>query len=480
VKTGLAATRGRDPLLRRVLKTCRDNSMFGGGGRVILAVSGGADSVAMTLALHALSGPLRVTPVIAHLDHRLRGGEAEEDARFVAAFAESLGIACCTGRADVRARAKRARISIEMAAREARYRFLADTARGHGAAVIATAHTADDQAETVILRLARGAGPGGLAGIAPVSERDGLRIVRPLLDTGRREVEAFLARRRQVWREDRSNADPVHLRNRVRREVMPLLRDRLNPSVCEAICRGASIARCENAFLDAMAGDALAACRAGSAVDAARMKALPEALRRRVLRRWLCENGIPAESLDFESVERADRLLCAGRGSSFIELPGGLRMRRAYNSVSVGRRGGSSAPAGFSAAVSVPGTTILPDAGLRVEVSVAPGIARARPRGAGSLPAAASLSLARLGRRKLVARSWRPGDRLRPLGLGGSRKLQDLFTDAKVPASRRPSIPVFACGREIVWVPGCRIGEGWQVASGTEPALQIRVRSNRA
>ena len=437
------------------------------GTHMLLAVSGGADSTAMLLACHELAPSRALRLTVAHLNHRIRGKAADADARFVQDLCERLGVRCAIGRADVPGLARRKRISIEMAAREARYRFLTRTAHQIGAAAIATAHTKDDQAETLLLKLARGAGPEGLSGIAPFTDRpDRPALIRPLLSVSRNEVEAFLRKRGQTWREDVSNQDRSHLRNRVRYGLLPMLESELNPAIRETLARTAEIMREENAWMDA---EARRLCPEAE-LDVDRLTDLPAALRRRVLRIWLGAHGVPTDCIDFSAVNRIERVVAQARGTRSIELPGGSIIRRRYRMLNVERR---TKPAPFRLALKVPGETLLPDLGLRVRAEIVPGIVRVKSR-CGDLPAGCSLSRKAIGRRKLYVRSWRPGDRMNPLGMTGSRKLQDIFTDAKVPADRRPTLPVFECGGEIVWIPGYRIARGWAVGAAA-PAVQVRV-----
>ncbi|MBN1558133.1 MAG: tRNA lysidine(34) synthetase TilS [Lentisphaerae bacterium] len=451
------------------------------GARVLLAVSGGSDSTAMLLAFRGLARRRKLDLAAAHLNHRIRGREADADAAWVRALCRRLDIPCVVGRADVPRLARRRTLSLETAARAARYRFLARTARRLGADCVATAHTADDQAETVLLRLARGAGPAGLAGIprdtvidpAYAGRGRPVRLIRPLLDLSRASLQAYLERRRAAWREDAGNRDPGPLRNRVRHTVLPLLADTLNPRVREALCRTADLIRAEDDWLNRAAAETLRACAPDPAtLDVATLNAQPAALRRRVVRLWLAARGVPADRVGFDLVDRLLRLAAQGRGSRAVPLPGGGAARRRYGALSVDR---AAPPGPFRAAVRIPGETRLPGPGLRITAAFGPGAVRSKRGAPGPLPARAALNRTALGRRRLTVRAWKPGDRMRPHGLHGSRKLQDIFTDAKIPADRRARLPVFECAGEIVWVPGGRVAEGWTAPPPPAPALQLTV-----
>ncbi len=449
---------------------------------LLLAVSGGADSVALLLAMNALKRPLGLRITVAHLDHRLRGVDGREDAAFVEALARRLRVSCVTGRFNVRALARRKHISLEMAAREARYRFLARTAKEKGATAIVTAHTADDQAETVLLRLARGSGPTGLAGIRPegrVSEigleipASDIALLRPLLDVSRAAIEAFLEQSGQPWCEDVSNSSMDFLRNRVRHELLPLLQDRFNPSIRPALCRTAEILAEEETWLDDMAATALEDCvDAEGRLSRKAVDDLPPALARRVVRKWLVREGIAADTVDFSAVERVRELAGQAVGSREAGLSGPWHVIRRYGHLSVERaRRPVSKP--FRAGLNVPGETLLPKQGLRVVVSREPGIACEAGDAPGRLPSAASLSRRAVGRRRLYLRSVQAGDRLQPYGMQGSRKLQDIFVDTKVPADERGTIPILECGGKIAWIPGYRIAHPFRVTD--EKALQVTI-----
>lgn len=446
---------------------------------MLAAVSGGADSVAMLAALRELARPLGIRLTVAHLHHGIRGASADADRRFVRALARRWRIRCVTGQADVPGLARRRGLSLEMAAREARYRFLANVARRLRAHAVAVAHTADDQAETVLLKLARGAGPAGLGGMAPCTTIRGLRVIRPLLDVPRREVVRFLRSRGQGWREDESNQDLSILRNRVRHRVLPFLERELNPSVRTVLARTADLLREEEAWLGGLTRQALRSCRAadagGTALRASRLGAQPLALARRIVRLWLVGAGVPAERVDYEAVERVVGLLAGKTGARRADMGEAWLVERRYDRLTVRAQADRGARA-FRATVKVPGETQVPGAGLRIRSRIAPGLVKDRPGRVGAVPARATIRRSALGRRALVVRSWRPGDRMAPLGMAGTRKLQDIFTDAKVPAAERAGVPVFACGSRIVWIPGYRVARGWEVTDRREAAVHIHVK----
>ena len=291
----------------------------------LVGVSGGRDSVAL---LHGLVACGYRQLVVCHLDHGLRGEEARADAGFVRNLAETLGLPVEAGHADVRAFARAKKLSLETAAREVRYRFFAEAAARHDCPALFLAHQADDQAETFLFRLLRGAGPGGLAGMAVESVRlvgrQRLRILRPLLGVWRAEIDAFLRARAFTWREDPTNADPAHgTRNRLRHEVFPLLARVMDREVKGALWRAADLLGAEEAWLAALTE---AAGALPGELPLSLLTDKPVAQQRRMIRAWLEQTGVSGAS--YREVELVRSLFHPAGGSAKVNLPGGLCARR--------------------------------------------------------------------------------------------------------------------------------------------------------
>lgn len=324
------------------------------GEPVLVAVSGGADSLALLGALDELlrSGRLKLKLAAAHLDHGLRGERGAEDARWVAEHARSLGYECFTGRADVAGRAAKTRDNLEQAARRARYEFLRESAARAGACAVLTAHTLDDQAETVILRLVRGSGAEGLSGMAAERELEkgsSLKLRRPLLGWARRaDTEEYCRERGLDVREDAMNDDESFARVRVRRRVTPLL-ESFNPRAVEAVARSAELLRADASLLDALAARLLEEARVKPAANdeseprtpsPLRVEALAgahEALRLRALRLWLREGRGDLRRIEMSHVRAVERLLSGARGGRVAELPGGFEVERRRGTLSFRR-----------------------------------------------------------------------------------------------------------------------------------------------
>jgi tRNA(Ile)-lysidine synthase len=449
--------------------TASEHRMLEPCALVLAMVSGGADSVALLRAL--ASGALGTfTLSVLHVNHLLRGVAADEDASFVEGLCADLGVPCRVVRYDVAGYAQDAGLNLEDAGRRVRYRFAdeeldafcADAGVPPSAGRVATAHTLDDRIETLLMRIAQGTGAAGL--VSPPHVRG--RVVRPLLDCSRADVLAYLGQLAQPWREDATNADTTRLRARVRAELVPLLRA-INPRADEALARTVRLLGDEDALLDGMArafADDFARAVGGEVrFDRSRMVTLSRPMMRRAVRLALFESFPEASRLEFEHVEA----VCDGmaRDGFARDLPSGLRAFDEYGTLIISR-GASGPPPLAPSLLVVPGTVDLPDAG-RIT---------ARTAGRDELtddPLTALIDADRIVG-ALTVDSARPGDRMRPLGMAGSRKLQDVLVDAKVPRRDRAAVPVIRDGERIVWVAGVRMSEEYRIGPGTVRTVLLR------
>ena len=481
-------------VLDRVRQFVRQHDLIAPDTRVLAAVSGGSDSVALVHILRdlAAAGELRLVG-LAHFNHQLRPSSGEDE-QFAAGVAASLGLRLAVDREDVAARARGERRSLEDAARTARHEFFDRARVTAGADVVALGHTRDAQAETVLLRLARGAGPRGLAGMHP---RNGC-IVRPLLGCRRQDLRAWLDERQLRFVEDETNQDVSIPRNRVRAELMPLLETRFNPGIVDVLADQAEIAREAWAWMDAMATDLEAriirrATTAGDAmvreIDVAGLRAAPLALQRAVLWRVMSEVA-GRRPIAFGHVDAALRLTDE-RGGTRIDFPG-QRLERIGPSLVLtgriagaeGRRAPEEASNLFRFPLSIPGEVALLDAGWVVSAEALAGGGDPRPSATvgnatgGMVGKDVALVRRDVCRGSLAVRNRRPGDRFRPVGLDGQKKLQDYLVDRKVARARRDAVPLVVDETDrIVWVAGFGIDEAFQV---TDPAQAVVVLKLKA
>ncbi len=437
---------------QRVADFIAQHGLLKAGASAVAGVSGGADSVAL---LHMLRS-LGYTVYAAHFNHGIRGAEADEDEAFVQRLCAGLCVPFLAGRADVPALAARSGQTLEQAAREARYAFLEEARIHFGADSIAVAHHMDDQAETVLMHLVRGAGLSGLVGMQP---RRG-RVIRPFLCLRRSELEAYLAREGIPFRTDCTNLLRGGTRNRIRLDVLPYLSEHVNSGAVPAICSAAELLGQDEAYLSSAARSALEkARRAPHAYDRAALAALPPALLGRAIRMALADAGA-AVDVTRAHVARAAALLGGGTGA-LLRLPG-AEVRVEYSlvrfgapekgaalfSVPLARSGRTETPAGVWIAEEVPPAEFAPD------------------------PFTACFDLAKLGEGALTVRTRMPGDRFFPLNAPGRRKLKEFFIDKKVPRAMR-DIPLIAMGQDILFVPGHCIADTVKVDENTARVLRV-------
>ena len=417
-------------MLNKLLKQLRQYNMVASGDHVICAISGGADSVALLFGMYLLREKLNITLSAAHFNHNLRGEESDRDEQFVRSFCDRYDIPLTVGQTQVKAGKK----GLEAAARDARYGFFA-TLPGK----IATAHTADDNAETVLMHLVRGTGLRGLGGISPVNGN----IIRPMLAVTRDEVLAFLQEYALSYIEDSSNETDAFLRNRLRHHVMPLLKQE-NPRLAQNVSQMAMELR----------EDASALEMVDSLPDIGTLKSMPVALRRRALHHFLKENGVPeAERTHITAVEN---LVFAEKPSAGVDLPGGVRIGRIYDRLEV-----------------------LPEEFLPERVEIHPGETLELPQWGFCVSCAQAEEIVNTkdvftvdAAGPVILRARQMGDSIRLNA--GERTLKKLFVDRKIPAHQRNRIPVIADEKGVLGVWG--IGANVDRLAQKLPALQIRFK----
>ena len=448
-----------------VLRYIRHRRLIHAGDRVLAAVSGGADSVALLRMLLEVQRELGIVLAIAHFNHGLRGVESEADEHFIAELAKRYELDFFVGRGQVAEHATAEGMGLESAGRELRYDWLTNLAAIKRFDAVATAHTLDDQAETVLMKFLRGAGSRGLAGIYPLvlrSSDKGIRLVRPLLGISRAEIEAYLEALEQPWREDESNLDRRFLRNRVRHDLLPLLEREYNPNVREVLSETAEISRGEEEYWKPRAEEALNRLRTGTnKIQAAGFAALAEAMQRRVLRRFIDDLGIPVE---FQYVERLR--LCALGELRRAELSDGWYAEFEGECLVLRQPAGERRGSSYQFQVPVPGEVELLDIGYTLRIVPVPAqfAADADP---------GTLLRAELIAGEVVIRNWLPGDRYQAAYTGSEHKLKTLFLERKIPARERALWPVMVKGSDIVWVHGLPVADAycWRVGDGN--ALRV-------
>lgn len=502
-------------LVQEVERAVRHQKLLEPGMRVAVACSGGADSVALLRLLDELKERLGLRLLVAHLNHQLRGAESDADEGFVRQLAERLGLECVVQREDVAARAKRNRLNLEEAGRQARMDFFTSLITENKADTVALAHTLDDQAETVLARMVRGAGTRGLAGIYPVVELElggatekervpstsskltssskpvvrtaskvksiaVVRLVRPLLGVRRAALRAYLSEQEHAWREDTSNLDRDRLRNRIRLELLP----QLNPAAIKHLGRLATQARQEENVWSALVEDRFDALvsRADDRYELdvtalltpdAMLARLParagcegqRALARRLLRRTLAAVRGDLRRITQSHVESVLRLAEEGQSGQRVELPRAI-VERSFNRL-VFRRAQEQAETRHDYQVKVegPSTVGLPGGGsLSFKLVAVEALESGYNQPKGVADAARTPF-------PLLVRAWQLGDSYRPAGAARRKKLKTLFREQRIPVEERRRTPVVVCGEEIVWVPRLGVAADCSLGAGSRIAL---------
>lgn len=462
-----------DELLLRVREATSGESWRAPGRTVVAGVSGGPDSMVLLHLLREMAREDGFRVVAAHVNHRFRGAEADAEEELVKRTAAEWGVPCETIAIDVPAYIASSGLNPQEAAREKRYAYLLDVARGAGARTIALAHHADDQAETVLMRILRGTGIAGLAGIPARREEKELELIRPLLRITKCELLEYGERNSVPYAFDSSNADRHYTRNAIRLDLLPML-ETYNPRVRASLIRLSEMAAIENDYMEAEAEKAFAsaAVRAGEGwmLDRRRFRGLHVALQRRLIKLILNYVEPSSFSFDYERVEETASAIAAEEPSVIrIDIGNGWILSREYDEAYVGPVRPARGPFSYE----VPG----PEARVDVPEARASFLLSRTDAPSPSPPDSrweaffdeSSLEF------PLAIRNRRPGDRIEPMGLNGSKKVQDMFVDAKVPKSLRDGLPLLvdASGR-VLWIPGMRRSRHAPPAEG-RATVRVRV-----
>jgi tRNA(Ile)-lysidine synthase len=461
-----------ESLLKKVSITLSRHGMLESGDCVVIAVSGGADSVCLLDVLNRLVPELGLRLIVAHYDHGLRKADDERETRFVKELARRINLLCEVGRASGLSKEFG---SLEERAREFRYRFLEEIREKHGAQKIALGHTLDDQAETVIMRFLRGSGSTGLSGIPPTRDQG---IIRPLIDIRRKEVEEYLMSRGLTWQMDSSNQDTGYLRNRIRLELLPEL-IQYQPQLVEQLGDLAKTLREENRFLDALAREWFETHfndLGDGSISIPRVETLriDPAIRGRVIRRAIERVAGGLRRIERRHVEAIEELARGERPQGEINLPKGLTVKRSYDRLVCGFMS-QEEKAHFTLEIPSEGTYGIKEAGIRITIK------QKNPNSLIRLDGSPLTVFLDAGKVKfpLTLRSILPGDRFVPLGMQGHRKIKDFLIDLKIPSEERPGIPLLLSGDTIAWVCGYRMDDRFKLEEGTEKVLEVTLKNER-
>ncbi|MBN2416899.1 tRNA lysidine(34) synthetase TilS [bacterium] len=444
------------------------NGLIAAGDRVLAGLSGGADSVAMLDLLLRLAGIRGFSVAAAHFNHRLREKTADRDERFSAEIAARAGIPYHADTGDVRRHAADNGLSIEAAARELRMRFFYRLLSSEGYTCISLGHHADDQAETVIMNLMRGSGPAGLGGIKPRSSA----VIHPMLALTRGAILAYTAERGLSFMTDETNAADDYLRNRIRHRLIPAIRETFDSDPVPPLCRTASILHEVDECLLHLSQDvestAITTDSCGEIMlDIDNFMSYLKAVQKRFLIRILTRLSADGHPPGYQEIDRVWEMICRGASGSRLELTGGVTCVK-----SAGRLAFRTGEVNVKTRNLAAGSWYdIPECGFRIRIDTLSGPPRS------PFPAGTSLEFLDGGliEEPLVLRAVRPGDRFVPLGMNRKKKIQDFFTDEKIPVFQRDRIPVLTSGSRIVWVVGCRIDDRFKITESTTETLKAEI-----
>ena len=463
--------------LKSFLNIVRQQAILLDLDRVLVAVSGGPDSVALLHVLHELRGEFGLHLEVAHLQHGIRGEEAKADARFVGALAEKLGLVFHLREIDLpELRSRAGGGNLEGLARAQRYRFFAEVARERKLDKLATAHTQDDQAETLLMWLLRGAGRKGLGGMSPVhritddDSDQSLQIIRPFLEISKAEILEYLQSRQIEYRFDSTNRDTKLLRNWLRLELVPQLRDRIDGRVGARLAAQAAMLRDEQAVLDHVTYTELAKCRRGDGLDRIALLHEPVALQRLILRYWFEERRRNLRGIDLAHIEAVRELAARGPAHGRLAIPGGWELRREYNSLYLAKAERGHQPNCYLYPFKLGETLQIPEANVELISRTMPS-----PVNASAVDMTEACFDADALPESLVVRNFRRGDRFEPLGMSGHKKVKDLLIDHKVVLSERAKLPLLIGADQVLWIPGHGRSRAALVTSLSRAVVRIKV-----
>lgn len=464
-------------LILKVKKYLIQQDFVKNGEKLAAAVSGGPDSVAMLFCLNELKEYFGFDLVIFHINHMMRGEESNRDEAFVQKLAKSFHIPFYSTRVDVAKYQKKLKCSIQVAAREVRYFHLNQFAIRHLIQKIATGHTANDQAETVLIRMLKGSGLRGISGIPPIREN---KIIRPMLETTREEIEQFLLQNQIAFLIDSTNLKNNYLRNKIKNKLIPSLENEFNPSIIRTLCRSSQIFKGEDDFLSELVHSefkklVLKSNREILIMDAAHFQTLHIALARRVILDAIYKFSNSGRHVSLNIIENILQVIASKISGKSISIFKGLRFKYQYNQIifQSQEKDFNRSPI-LQKKLVVPGKTKITEIAKEVVSTIIR--KKELPREYKKIrPFTAFMDYSVSGK-ELFIRSRKQGDRFSPLGLKANKKLKDYFIDKKIPREQRDTVPLVTNNDSILWIIGHQISEFARIKKNTADVLMIKVR----
>lgn len=471
-------------MIERVINYIEDNSMLQKGDKVIVAVSGGPDSVCLLHLLNELKSIFNIELYAAHVNHCLRGSESDEDEKYVKRFCDSLGIAVHCKRIDIEKYAKEKNISCETAGREARYGFFAELMEELGAQKVALAHNSNDQAETILMRIMRGTGIEGLRGILPV--RDGI-FIRPILGTTREEIENYCIEKNLNPRIDKTNLQNIYNRNKVRLELIPYIQRNFNKDIISVLNRLSVLINKDSEFLEELAEEKYhryCLCKDNSVIIDKSAFLEKDAMLTRIIRKAITK--FSGNLNDIESIHIYDIISLQKTGTGRkISLPRRITVENIYEDIIIKKADSETniKQSILRQLVDKKDLTLLKEGcqeyiselSINIRMQVIPNNSKI------DFKAEVLTKYFDYDKIKddIIIRTRREGDRFIPYGMKGSKKIKDMFIDLKIPKDKRDSIPLLCFGSEIIWIIGYRVSDNYKITKETRNILEVRIRGEQ-
>lgn len=465
----------------KIIATISEHNLIKSGEKIVVAISGGPDSVCLLHVLQSVSKQLNFKIYAVHINHMLRGKESDHDEKYTLQLCSELGIEAYSFSHDIAEISKAQGMSLEEAGREIRYKELNDFAEKHGITKIAVAHNKNDQAETVLMHIIRGSGLKGLTGMEYISGK----IIRPLLDIERSEIEKYCESNSLKPRTDSSNLTTDYTRNKIRIELIPHINKQYNVDLTENICRMAHLTSFDNDFIEKCANHAYEACVESSAKEFISLKLdmlkqYHPSILRNVLRKSIFDAFGSIKGIENIHIEDLVKLIGKSKTSSVIQLPKNIRVRISYNILEIFKEKNPSKAQAYCEVINAPGSLYLDAQHLLIKSSIehiGDDFNNYVNKNPGSMTQFFDYDVMTKG---IHIRSRRSGDIFKPLKSTGTKKLKEYFIDKKIKQEIREIIPIVAAENEVIWIVGYRISDKFKVAENTKRVLKLEVFDGKA
>jgi len=451
-------------MLDRIKQYIESESLIQKGDHLLLGISGGVDSIALLHLFHELKNEYQLALSVVHINHGLRSKSADKDQQFVSEQCAELGIPFYPRSVDTKARAAAEGWSIEMAARTLRREAFLEVLEQSTASKVVLAHHMNDQAETLLLRIARGTSVKGMGGIKPKNNINGLQLIRPLLNIKRSQLLKYVKKKKLTWREDKSNQELHFHRNKVRKLILPVLKKEINAKSVEHLSELSASMREDEDYIRLLMKSVEDSYLDGSGLNLDALKLQHPAIIKRALVDWLLDQQIPPEKINHRlltSLINIESRISVSKNKDVLLTEGRLSVLEVAQALD------------YHYDILMTGTLHIKEAGLNLESTKANGREATPHKPIGEFPQFAYIAVK--DGVNLTLRNWRKGDRLKLHGTDGRKKLQDIFTDAKLPKEERWKWPIIAVGDDVVWVPGYQVAEPYLVHSDTECSLFLKI-----